>query len=127
MFARAKLSVPVGQANRGGLVFVLAVSLQIFRSCQASWHGARARGTKKAAALHGAWTSIKMFSISATLQYPGPGPALRFASLGIPQTEEARRAYRELIVTTPGPSADRRQDTIYIHSSFLCSNQDVSV
>lgn len=25
----------------------------------------------------------------------------RFASLGIPQTEEARRAYRELIVTTP--------------------------
>jgi fructose-bisphosphate aldolase class I len=26
----------------------------------------------------------------------------RFASLGIPQTTEARRAYRELIVTTPG-------------------------
>jgi fructose-bisphosphate aldolase class I len=26
----------------------------------------------------------------------------RFASSGIPQTEEARRAYRELIVTTPG-------------------------
>jgi fructose-bisphosphate aldolase class I len=26
----------------------------------------------------------------------------RFASAGIPQTEEARRAYRELIVTTPG-------------------------
>ena len=26
----------------------------------------------------------------------------RFASLGIPQTEEARRRYRELIVTTPG-------------------------
>lgn len=26
----------------------------------------------------------------------------RFASLGIPQTEEARRAYRELLVTTPG-------------------------
>jgi fructose-bisphosphate aldolase class I len=26
----------------------------------------------------------------------------RFAGLGIPQTEEARRAYRELIVTTPG-------------------------
>ena len=25
----------------------------------------------------------------------------RFAKLGIPQTEEARRAYRELIVTTP--------------------------
>ena len=25
----------------------------------------------------------------------------RFAALGIPQTEEARRAYRELIVTTP--------------------------
>jgi len=28
----------------------------------------------------------------------------RFASFGIPQTEEARRAYRELIVTTPGLS-----------------------
>jgi fructose-bisphosphate aldolase class I len=27
----------------------------------------------------------------------------RFARLGIPQIEEARRAYRELIVTTPGP------------------------
>ena len=26
----------------------------------------------------------------------------RFAALGIPQTEEARRSYRELIVTTPG-------------------------
>src|SRR5471032_126748 len=26
----------------------------------------------------------------------------RFAALGIPQSEEARRAYRELIVTTPG-------------------------
>jgi fructose-bisphosphate aldolase class I len=26
----------------------------------------------------------------------------RFAEAGIPQTEEARRAYRELIVTTPG-------------------------
>ena len=26
----------------------------------------------------------------------------RFAAVGIPQTEEARRAYRELIVTTPG-------------------------
>lgn len=26
----------------------------------------------------------------------------RFAGLGIPQTEEARRAWRELIVTTPG-------------------------
>src|SRR3954451_25493514 len=26
----------------------------------------------------------------------------RFAKLGIAQTEEARRAYRELIVTTPG-------------------------
>jgi len=26
----------------------------------------------------------------------------RFAKLGIPQTEESRRAYRELIVTTPG-------------------------
>ena len=28
----------------------------------------------------------------------------RFAVLGIPQTEEARRTYRELIVTTPGLS-----------------------
>jgi fructose-bisphosphate aldolase, class I len=28
----------------------------------------------------------------------------RFARLGIPQTEEARRAYREMIVTTPGLS-----------------------
>jgi fructose-bisphosphate aldolase, class I len=28
----------------------------------------------------------------------------RFAALGIPQTEETRRAYRELIVTTPGLS-----------------------
>jgi len=26
----------------------------------------------------------------------------RFAKLGIPQTEEARRVYREMIVTTPG-------------------------
>jgi len=26
----------------------------------------------------------------------------RFAALGIPQTVEARRAYREMIVTTPG-------------------------
>jgi len=26
----------------------------------------------------------------------------RFAKLGIPQTEEMRRAYREMIVTTPG-------------------------
>ena len=26
----------------------------------------------------------------------------RFAKVGIPQTEETRRAYRELIVTTPG-------------------------
>jgi fructose-bisphosphate aldolase class I len=25
----------------------------------------------------------------------------RFAAVGVPQTEEARRAYRELIVTTP--------------------------
>jgi fructose-bisphosphate aldolase class I len=28
----------------------------------------------------------------------------RFARLGIPQTEETRRAWRELIVTTPGLS-----------------------
>jgi len=26
----------------------------------------------------------------------------RFAKLGIPQTSESRRSYRELIVTTPG-------------------------
>ena len=26
----------------------------------------------------------------------------RFAKLGIPLTEEARRAYREMIITTPG-------------------------
>jgi len=26
----------------------------------------------------------------------------RFATLGIPSTEEARRTYRELIITTPG-------------------------
>jgi hypothetical protein len=32
----------------------------------------------------------------------------RFAKFGIPQTVEARRAYRELIVTTPGPL--RRDD-----------------
>ena len=31
-----------------------------------------------------------------------PTCSKRFASLGIPQTEEARRAYRELIVTTHG-------------------------
>jgi len=29
----------------------------------------------------------------------------RFARLGIPQTEEAQRSYRELIVTTPGPAS----------------------
>src|SRR5579862_4326717 len=29
----------------------------------------------------------------------------RFAKLGIPQTAEARRAYRELIITTPGLGA----------------------
>jgi hypothetical protein len=31
----------------------------------------------------------------------------RFAALGIPQAEEVRRAYRELIVTTPGLSEER--------------------
>jgi fructose-bisphosphate aldolase class I len=31
-----------------------------------------------------------------------PSCNARFAKLGIPQTEEARRAYRDLIVTTPG-------------------------
>jgi len=46
----------------------------------------------------------------------------RFAKLGIPQTEEARRAYRELIVTTPRlgernwlPSADIELITIGEH------------
>jgi fructose-bisphosphate aldolase class I len=37
----------------------------------------------------------------------------RFASLGIPQTVEARRAYRELIVTTPGLGE-------YISGAILC-------
>ena len=37
----------------------------------------------------------------------------RFAKLGIPQTEEARRAYRELIVTTPGLGE-------YISGAILC-------
>ena len=32
----------------------------------------------------------------------------RFARLGIPQTAEARRTYRELLVTTPGLSASIR-------------------
>jgi len=41
-----KLAVQVRQANRGGLAFVPAVSIQIFRSCQASWHGARSNGRK---------------------------------------------------------------------------------
>ena len=34
----------------------------------------------------------------------GPTIRKRFAQYGIPQTEEARRAYRELILTTPGLS-----------------------
>src|SRR5665213_76626 len=37
----------------------------------------------------------------------------RFALLGIPQTEEMRRAYRELIVTTPGLGES-------IHGAILC-------
>lgn len=37
----------------------------------------------------------------------------RFAALGIPQTEEARRAYRELIVTTPGLSDSIRGAILY--------------
>jgi fructose-bisphosphate aldolase class I len=37
----------------------------------------------------------------------------RFAALGIPQTEETRRAYRELIVTTPGLGES-------IHGAILC-------
>ena len=27
---------------------------------------------------------------------------MRFASLGLPQTEELRRAYREVLITSPG-------------------------
>ncbi len=37
-----------------------------------------------------------------TMDESNPTCNKRFAKLGIPQTEEARRAYRELIVTTPG-------------------------
>ena len=37
----------------------------------------------------------------------------RFASLGIPQTVEARRAYRELIVTTPGLGESRGGAILY--------------
>ncbi len=37
----------------------------------------------------------------------------RFAALGIPQTEETRRAYRELIVTTPGLGES-------VHGAILC-------
>ena len=37
----------------------------------------------------------------------------RFAALGIPQTEEMRRAYRELIVTTPSPQRiDQRSNSV---------------
>ena len=43
----AKLSVPVEQANRGGLVFVPDGKLQIFRSCEVNWHGARSTVTWK--------------------------------------------------------------------------------
>ena len=37
----------------------------------------------------------------------------RFAKLGIPQTEEARRVYRELIVTTPGLAESIRGAILY--------------
>jgi len=37
----------------------------------------------------------------------------RFARVGIPQTEEARRAYRELIVTTPGLGESIRGAILY--------------
>jgi fructose-bisphosphate aldolase class I len=37
----------------------------------------------------------------------------RFAAAGIPQTEEARRAYRELIVTTPGLEASISGTILY--------------
>lgn len=39
-----------------------------------------------------------------TMDESNPTCNRRFVSLGIPQTEEARRAYRESIVTTPGLS-----------------------
>ena len=49
-----------------------------------------------------------------------------FASAGIPQTEEARRAYRELIVTTPGlgevdqrsPSSMRHQQASGVQAMY---------
>lgn len=37
-----------------------------------------------------------------TMDESNPTCNKRFAALGIPQTEELRRAWRELIVTTPG-------------------------
>lgn len=37
-----------------------------------------------------------------TMDESNPTRNKRFAAAGIPQTEETRRAYRELIVTTPG-------------------------
>ena len=43
----------------------------------------------------------------------------RFARLGIPQTVEARRAYRELIATTPGLGASSRSLIMLLASSLL--------
>jgi fructose-bisphosphate aldolase class I len=50
-------------------------------------------------------TAVKLFADSKGLlamDESTPTFNKRFAALGIPHTEEARRAYRELIVTTPG-------------------------
>ena len=41
----------------------------------------------------------------------------RFAALGIPQTEETRRSYRELIVTTPGLEKQIHDNTVYKHQT----------
>ena len=45
----------------------------------------------------------------------------RFAALGIPQTEEARRAYRELIVTTPGLSESISGVILYDETIRQCT------
>ena len=45
----------------------------------------------------------------------------RFAALGIPQTEEMRRAYRELIVTTPGLSESISGVILYDETIRQCT------
>jgi len=45
----------------------------------------------------------------------------RFAALGIPQTEETRRAYRELIVTTPGLSESISGVILYDETIRQCT------